>query len=65
MTTEKLDQKFGVLKLTEEGMATQGGDEHGYEQVRAPESQDDYFELDFELGTEAHREWVQNKTTTS
>ena len=44
---------------------TQGGEEHGYEQVRAPESQDDYFELDFELRTEAHREWVQNKKTPS
>jgi hypothetical protein len=39
-------------------MTAQGGKDAGYEQVRTFRSDEDYFEVDFELGSEEHATWV-------
>ena len=61
LTSSQLDTKFGELELTAEWMEQQGGSDAGYEQVRAPrESDEDYFKMDFELGSAEHTQWLSD-----
>ena len=43
------------------------GSDAGYEQVQVRKfrSDDDHFEIDFELGSQAHKEWVRLNGTAS
>ena len=63
LTSQELDVKCGKVELSDEYMTAQGGKDSGYEQVRKFRSDDDYFEVDFELGTEAHAAWVRTNAT--
>ena len=63
LTTQELDVKCGKVELSDEYMTAQGGKDSGYEQVRKFRSDDDYFEVAFELGTEAHAAWVRSNAT--
>ena len=63
LTSQELDVKCGKVELSDEYMTAQGGNDSGYEQVRKFRSDDDYFEVDFELGTEAHAAWVRTNAT--
>ena len=64
MTSAQLDSACGELTLTNDWMDEQGSDA-GYEQVRKFRSDDDHFEVDFELGSQAHKEWVRLNGTAS
>ena len=54
----------GELTLTNDWMDEQGSDA-GYEQVRKFRSDEDHFEIDFKLGSQAHKEWVRLNGTAS
>ena len=44
-------------------MDEQGGADANYEEVRRFRDDPDYFEIDFELGSEEHKQWVRDNGT--
>ena len=50
----------GVVDWTRPDRDGYESDSEGYESIRRPTDQGDAFEPDFELGTDAHAEWVRN-----